>query len=107
MPLNALRHAGVDHTVPAAEMGALLARLAREPAGPILPIPFKIRVEAAIAAQELSGMAVDDQLGTPSHFTCPECHGALWQLDDGNLLRYRCHLGHAFTAETMLAAQAT
>ena len=27
--------------------------------------------------------------------------------DDGSLLRYRCHVGHAFTAETMLAAQAT
>ena len=51
-------------------------------------------------------MAVDDQLGTPSRFTCPECHGALWEIDDGSLLRYRCHVGHGFTAEAMLATQA-
>jgi len=107
MPLNAARHADIDHMVPAAEMGALLARLAREPAAPTPPIPFDIRLEAAIAAQELAGMTVDDQLGTPSRFSCPECHGALWEIDGGSLLRYRCHVGHAFTAETMLAAQAT
>jgi two-component system chemotaxis response regulator CheB len=107
MPVNAMRHVEVDHVVPAADIGPLLTRLAREPAGPTPPIPFRIRLEAEIAAQELSGMAVDDQLGTPSRFTCPECHGAIWEIDDGSLLRYRCHVGHAFTAETMLAAQAT
>jgi len=107
MPLNAMRHADIDHAVPAAGMGALLTRLVREPAGPTPPIPFNIRLEAAIAAQEAAGMAVDDQLGTLARFTCPECHGALWEMDDGSLLRYRCHVGHAFTAETMLAAQAT
>jgi two-component system chemotaxis response regulator CheB len=70
------------------------------------PIPFEIRLEAAIAAQEVAGMAAEDKLGAPSRFTCPECHGALWEIDDGSLLRYRCHVGHAFTAETMLATQA-
>jgi two-component system chemotaxis response regulator CheB len=107
MPMNAMRHADIDHVVPAADIGALLGRLAQEPAGPTPPIPFDVRLEAAIAAQELAGMAVDDRLGTPSHFTCPECHGALWEIDGGSLVRYRCHVGHAFTAETMLAAQAT
>ena len=51
-------------------------------------------------------MAADDKLGAPSRFTCPECHGALWEIEDGSLLRYRCHVGHAFTAEAMLASQA-
>lgn len=50
-------------------------------------------------------MDVEDRLGRPSRFTCPECHGALWEIDDGSLLRYRCHVGHAYTAEVMLNAQ--
>ena len=50
-------------------------------------------------------METDDQLGRPSRFTCPECHGALWEIDDGALLRYRCHVGHAFTADAVLQAQ--
>jgi two-component system, chemotaxis family, protein-glutamate methylesterase/glutaminase len=107
MPLSAERCAAIDHVAPAHAIGALLGRLAREPAGETPPIPLEIRIETAIAAQELRGMAVDDQLGEPSRFTCPECHGTLWEIDDGALLRYRCHVGHAFTAETMLAAQAT
>lgn len=107
MPLSAERHAPVDHLVPADDIPGLLARLAREPAGETPPIPLAIRMETAIAAQELSGMRAEDKLGEPSPFTCPECHGALWEIDDGSLLRYRCHVGHAFTAEAMLAAQTT
>jgi two-component system, chemotaxis family, protein-glutamate methylesterase/glutaminase len=33
MPASALQHAEVDHVLPAASIGALLARLATEPAG--------------------------------------------------------------------------
>lgn len=105
MPLSAIRHVGVDHIVSMRGMGALLNRLVREPAGETPEIPEEIRLEAAIAAQELRGMASEDKLGTPSRFTCPECHGALWEIDDGSLLRYRCHVGHAFTGQAMLAAQ--
>ena len=48
--------------------------------------------------------AVND-LGKISMFTCPECHGSLWELKDGDLLRYRCHVGHAFSAESLDAEQ--
>jgi two-component system, chemotaxis family, protein-glutamate methylesterase/glutaminase len=104
MPMSALRHVDVDHVMPAAAMGGLLNRLTRERAAATLPIPLEIRLETAIAAQELSGMQTDDRLGTVSRFTCPECHGSLWEIDDGSLLRYRCHVGHAFTGEAVLDA---
>lgn len=41
--------------------------------------------------------------GDMAPFTCPECHGALVQLKEGGLLRFRCHTGHAFTPSTLLA----
>ncbi len=106
MPLSALLYAEIDHVAPAGALAGLLARLVREPAGETPPVPIEIRLEAAIAAQELVGMETDEQLGRPSRFTCPECHGALWEIDDGALLRYRCHVGHAFTADVVLQAQA-
>ena len=105
MPRSALRHVEVDHVCPVDAMAPLLARLAREPAGPTPDIPLDIRVEAAIAAQELVDMRADDMLGTPSRFTCPECHGALWEIEDGSMLRYRCHVGHAFAADAVLSSQ--
>jgi len=105
MPRNALRRVEVDHVRAIADMPALLSRLARERADPAREAPLDIRLEAAIAAQELADMKVDDTLGQISPFTCPECHGALWEIRDGPMLRYRCHAGHAYTADAVLAAQ--
>jgi len=101
MPNSALHHVLVDHVVAAADMPPLLSRLVRQPAGDAPSIPFDIRFETAIAAQELSGMETNQTLGKLSPFACPECNGVLWEIDDGGMLRYRCHVGHAFTAETM------
>ena len=105
MPLSALRHVAVDHRVPIDAMAALLRRLVAEPAGETPDIPVEIRLEAAIAAQELGDMAQEDRLGKPSRFTCPECNGTLWQVADDSMVRYRCHVGHAFTGDVLLAAQ--
>jgi two-component system chemotaxis response regulator CheB len=40
--------------------------------------------------------------GVLSHFTCPECSGPLFEIRDGRFLRFRCRVGHAYTAENML-----
>jgi two-component system, chemotaxis family, protein-glutamate methylesterase/glutaminase len=104
MPLSALQNVEIDHVAPARALGGLLIRLTREIAGETPLIPLEIRLETAIAAQELSGMDTENQLGKLSRFTCPECHGMLWEIEEGSLLRYRCHVGHAFTAAAMLHA---
>jgi two-component system chemotaxis response regulator CheB len=105
MPRSALQHVDVDYVRPIAEMPALLTLLSQEIVGPSPEPPAGIRLEAAIAAQELADMNIDDALGRPSRFTCPECQGALWEIDDGPMLRFRCHVGHAFTADAVLAGQ--
>ena len=46
-----------------------------------------------------------DKPGTPSVFGCPECGGVLWEMKEGAMLRYRCRVGHAYTAESLLAEQ--
>jgi two-component system, chemotaxis family, protein-glutamate methylesterase/glutaminase len=38
--------------------------------------------------------------------SCPDCHGAMYEIRDDELIRYRCHTGHAFTADALDAAQA-
>jgi two-component system chemotaxis response regulator CheB len=43
--------------------------------------------------------------GPPSSFTCPECSGALWELREGELVRYRCRVGHSYSEEAMIDAQ--
>jgi two-component system chemotaxis response regulator CheB len=38
-------------------------------------------------------------------FTCPECSGTLWEVDEDGVLRYRCRVGHVYSLEALRAAQ--
>ncbi|HVT54975.1 MAG TPA: chemotaxis protein CheB [Xanthobacteraceae bacterium] len=105
MPRSALRYVEVDYVAKIAEMADLLTRLVEERAGVTPEIPLDIRMETAIAAQELADMEIEEKLGLPSPFTCPDCGGTLWEIEDGDLLRYRCHVGHAYTADAVLLGQ--
>ena len=42
------------------------------------------------------------QLGAPSGYTCPDGNGSLISISEGN---FRCDVGHAWTAEALLAAR--
>ena len=41
-----------------------------------------------------------------SGFSCPECHGNLWELRDGPLVQYQCRVGHVLSADSLVAEQA-
>lgn len=43
--------------------------------------------------------------GLPSLFTCPDCGGTLWQINEPELLQFRCHVGHILTGEGLLQDQ--
>ncbi len=43
--------------------------------------------------------------GSPSVFVCPDCGGAMWETNHNDLLRFRCHTGHAFNEDVMSMAQ--
>jgi two-component system chemotaxis response regulator CheB len=106
MPRSAIRHGAIDRVLPLEDICAGLVELVREPAAPAGKVPEEIRVEALIAAQEIRDMQHPTRSGAISPITCPECHGSLQEIVNGKLVRYRCHTGHAFTLETLGAAQA-
>lgn len=47
-----------------------------------------------------------EKIATPSELTCPECSGGLWEVTGAAPLRYRCHVGHAYSAQTLASSQA-
>jgi two-component system chemotaxis response regulator CheB len=110
MPENAIRAVAVDHVVPIAEMGELLARLSQvgveTPDGSMQTNKDeaeKIDVEVKIAAQNSALEMGSMKFGELSPFTCPECRGVLSMLTEGKLKRFRCHTGHAYSPDTLLA----
>ena len=108
MPLSALKAVSVDHTAKISQIADLLARLTREeaPEAPDLPMEEKRKIEREIqVAEEDSALekwiTADSDL---SPFTCPECHGVLARIREGRVVRFRCHTGHAFSADSLLAS---
>ena len=104
MPEAALRRFTPDHIGPLHRLPALLAELVRQPAGAPQPAPRHLTLEVEIAKNGRSTMTDLDEIGHRSVFSCPDCGGVMWEIKNSGFVRYRCHVGHAFTAESMHAA---
>lgn len=107
MPKSALRHLReADYVLSIEQLGHKLAKLIKEP----------VRAEKSggeeslqdeIGAAEMDPAIVHDNEhpGKPSAFACPECNGVLWEKQEGDLLHFRCRVGHAYTANSLAAEQ--
>jgi two-component system chemotaxis response regulator CheB len=104
MPANALNRVHADHVVTLTALPRLLTSLVSEPAGEPMPVPESVLFEIAIARGERSTIGDMDKVGKRSAFACPDCHGAMWEIDEGELVRYRCHVGHTYGAELLSIA---
>jgi two-component system, chemotaxis family, protein-glutamate methylesterase/glutaminase len=109
MPNLAMSTLPVDHVLPVADMGATLAKLSTERVHPDdLPAPPDLmRLENDIARaeteeQERAGSDRLERMGRFSGFTCPDCGGPLLEIEPSS--RYRCRVGHAWTADALLGA---
>ncbi|MFL6255423.1 MAG: chemotaxis protein CheB [Pyrinomonadaceae bacterium] len=105
MPLNALAQVEVDYTLRLAEIPPLLVRLTSLTlaAQGGYEVPEELDIEVNIAKADGAFQEGVTKLGTPSVFTCPECHGTLLQLKENGRTRYRCHTGHAYSTDSLLA----
>jgi two-component system, chemotaxis family, protein-glutamate methylesterase/glutaminase len=104
MPRAALAATDVDHCLRADEIGARLPEITRQPGGRVMPVPPEMEIELDIAMSGRSGSPRVRRLGDAVTLTCPDCKGVLTELRDAKPLRYRCQIGHAFTADTLLAS---
>ena len=63
----------------------------------------RARIEVAIALEGNGLAAGIMSLGAVSKYTCPDCHGVLVEIEEGSLVRFRCHTGHAFSPASLIA----
>jgi two-component system, chemotaxis family, protein-glutamate methylesterase/glutaminase len=104
MPRSALQAVEVDHVAPLPEIPALLVRLAAQPASRHKEaLPLLIEEEARMTKDAGVEPQHFEPLGAASIFSCPECGGVLHEIEEESVLRFRCRVGHAYTAETLQA----
>ena len=104
MPSSAIEHVDVDCVGDIETLAAALARtLASEVSLPVLEAPGnRLQIENLIALEGNGMQAGVMDLGQVSKYTCPECHGALVQIEESGNVRFRCHTGHAYSPKSLL-----
>jgi two-component system chemotaxis response regulator CheB len=93
MPRSVLSRVAVDHVVRPPELPGLLTRLVSEPAVELRAAPGSV--------DALEGR----RPGSPAELVCPACHGVLTEADVGGFRHFRCHVGHAFSLESLVGEQ--
>jgi two-component system chemotaxis response regulator CheB len=111
MPENAIREVNVDYVLSAGEIPRLLAEIVKEDVSydprrekSDTEDNKRLEMEIKIAAEEDALQLRVSDWGDLSPFSCPECSGVLSRINDGGRPRYRCHTGHAYSADALLSA---
>ena len=103
MPRSAVEHVAVDHVATAKGIAQLIDALSHTPADDRGAPPVSRLLDAKVRiAQEANALASGFMAHAhPSVFACPECHGVLMAIREGNDVRFRCHTGHAYSSEAL------
>lgn len=104
MPRTALLASDVDYRAPASDIAALLKRLVQEEPGPPLTPPASVALEVAIALGRPSDTPTIAEIADSVPLSCPGCGGPLSQIKRSPL-RFRCQVGHSYTAEVLAHEQ--
>jgi two-component system chemotaxis response regulator CheB len=106
MPESAIQAAEPDLVLPSKEVADAIVAAVHEPA-PKTMVPTGDALLDDERFIEIDRAASDSpQTGSPSGFVCPDCGGALWEMEEeSGLLKFRCRTGHGYSVETLAAEQ--
>jgi two-component system chemotaxis response regulator CheB len=93
MPLSALRMVEVDHCLRLAEIAPCLEKLTCERIK--VPRKRRTRANASVVPPDVE----------PEALICPDCGGALREEKSNRMIKFRCHVGHAYALDTLAEAQ--
>ena len=106
MPRSAVKSGMIDHVRALRDIPPLLSALIDKEAPEVgVPTGPHVRAMESDLAELPIALHGNDRPGKPSVFSCPECHGTLWEEEEGGLLRFRCRVGHVYSPDSMLSFQ--
>ena len=103
MPRRAIETGYVTMVVPgreiAATIGRIMSRVEVAAGGREMPLEDEVKRQIAhdIHEQERGG-----RNGKTALVTCPDCGGTMWQTDEGSFVDFSCHIGHRYSADTLM-----
>jgi two-component system chemotaxis response regulator CheB len=104
LPLAGIEMDSPDQILPTDKIAQELVRLSQHPAADHVPTPMDLERELRFANGEAGPKETPP--GEPSPYACPDCNGAMWQVQEGQLERYRCRVGHAFSEADLVISKA-
>ena len=105
MPVTAQKFVQIDYKVQLDKIAETIISISQEALPEAVEIPYSIKREAEIASKIRSQVKTEDFLGEKVALSCASCGGPLWKIKDTGIERYRCHVGHSFSQESLLLAQ--
>jgi two-component system chemotaxis response regulator CheB len=99
MPQSAIRHVKPDYVLGAKEIGQLIATMSGTSVAGETSMARRADLEPQDPGDTTEVLDMQKIFGPPTGLTCPDCGGALWEIKDGQLYRYRCHVGHQYSSE--------
>ncbi len=101
MPLNGLTAVPEASKLPLERIPNILVRCSSDAVPDVVGVPGSLAMEVD-AAGGTSIPALEEAIkANPSPLTCPECGGTLTEINEKGFLRFRCHVGHAYSADTL------
>ena len=105
MPENALAYVRPDAVASAEDLAVRLDAIVRALPDDPGSAPVDVRTEARIDALATGDIDMTEDIGTQVPISCPDCGGPVWEIHQPGPTRYRCHVGHAFSQQSMLRSQ--
>lgn len=107
MPTAALEAVEADCVSRSADLSDMLLELCCGEAGPAPNPPESLVFEVQVAAGRRLGSEMLKKFADPAPLTCPDCQGVLSEVKGQRPLRFRCQIGHAYTAEELASHNET
>ncbi len=104
MPSSAIAKVAVDYVLPVAEIASVLVERSNHQTSN-RAVHNKRDPEVEIIQQDQASAELGKPQKEPSLFTCPDCGGVMWELNKDGILRYRCHVGHVYSTDSLAAEQ--
>lgn len=101
MPKSVLRYVEVDYCTSLERITIILQEKTKNGVPATHAVPAHLAKEAEISERVAIGIEAVDKFAERSPYSCPDCGGALWELKEAGLTRFRCHTGHTYTGDEL------